>query len=129
MKIAVYTVIQIERRTTVNQDILKGQWRQMQGEAKKAFGKLTDDDMTTIGGHIDSFIGKVQERYGYTREQASDQVRRFADNFRNDYPDTWDSWYGNGTNGMNNEVRRDMHDVDRTVDNIQEDVRQSTRNF
>ena len=98
----------------MNQDILKGQWRQMKGEARKHFGKLTDDDMEVIGGHIDSFIGKVQERYGYTREQASDQVRQFAYNFRNDYPDTWDSWYGeNDVNGVNN----------RSVD------RQSTRTF
>lgn len=97
----------------MNQDILKGQWRQMKGEARKSFGKLTDDDMEVIGGHIDSFIGKVQERYGYTREQASEQVRKFADNFRNDYPDTWDSWYGDRN----------------TVDDVERNVRESTRTY
>jgi uncharacterized protein YjbJ (UPF0337 family) len=77
----------------MNQDILKGQWRQMRGEARKNFGKLTDDDMDVIGGNLDKFVGKIQETYGYTKDEASRQLRNFADNFRSQYPETWDSWY------------------------------------
>jgi uncharacterized protein YjbJ (UPF0337 family) len=124
----------------VNQDILKGQWRQMKGEARKAFGKLTDDDMEVIGGHIDSFIGTVQERYGYTREQASDQVRKFADNFRNDYPDTWDSWYGdtrndfergvdNAVHGVKNAANDVANGVRNTANDIEREVQKTNRNW
>lgn len=88
----------------MNQDILKGQWRQMKGEARKAFGKLTDDDMEVIGGNFDTFMGKIQERYGYTKDEASRQLRNFADNFRSQYPDTWDSWYGQGVDAHGNVI-------------------------
>lgn len=124
----------------MNQDILKGQWRQMKGEARKAFGKLTDDDMEVIGGHIDSFIGTVQERYGFTREQASEQVRKFADNFRSDYPDTWDSWYGDGRNKLERGVDHAMDNARNAVGNaakgvkdaaesVERNVRDATRDW
>jgi uncharacterized protein YjbJ (UPF0337 family) len=37
---------------------------------KETWGKLTDDDWDQIGGKKDQFLGKLQERYGYSREQA-----------------------------------------------------------
>jgi len=54
----------------VNQDILAGNWKQMRGELKTWWGKLTDDDVDRIGGQKDKLVGLIQERYGYTREQA-----------------------------------------------------------
>ena len=54
----------------MNSDILKGKWNQIKGDAKKTFGKLTDDDMMVIDGDITKAAGLVQERYGITREEA-----------------------------------------------------------
>lgn len=62
----------------MNNDILKGQWRQIRGNVRSAFGQLTDDDMETINGDSEAMLGKLQERYGYTREQASDAWNRFT---------------------------------------------------
>jgi uncharacterized protein YjbJ (UPF0337 family) len=61
----------------MNADILKGKWRQMRGEAKGRWGKLTDQDLARVEGKLDKLIGLVQERYGYTREQAAQEVDRF----------------------------------------------------
>ncbi|MGC4082399.1 MAG: CsbD family protein [Vicinamibacterales bacterium] len=61
----------------MNTDILAGQWKQLKGEVKRQWGKLTDDDMTTIEGSADSLIGKVQERYGYERDRAKREVDEF----------------------------------------------------
>ncbi len=58
----------------MNKDILKGKWRQMRGEAKIWWGKLTDDDLDVINGDYDKLIGTLQERYGYSREQAEREV-------------------------------------------------------
>jgi uncharacterized protein YjbJ (UPF0337 family) len=58
----------------MNKDTLKGQWRQLQGEAKRQWGKLTDDELTKIEGNYDKLLGKLQERYGYQREQAEREV-------------------------------------------------------
>jgi uncharacterized protein YjbJ (UPF0337 family) len=60
----------------MNQDILAGKWKQMRGEFKTWWGKLTDDDFDRIGGQKDKLIGLIQERYGYTREQAEQEVER-----------------------------------------------------
>jgi uncharacterized protein YjbJ (UPF0337 family) len=60
----------------MNQDILSGKWKQMRGELKTWWGKLTDDDFERIGGQKDKLVGLIQERYGYTREQAEQEVER-----------------------------------------------------
>jgi uncharacterized protein YjbJ (UPF0337 family) len=54
----------------MNWDQMKGQWKQFKGRAKQQWGELTDDDLTRIEGNRDELIGRLQERYGYAREQA-----------------------------------------------------------
>jgi uncharacterized protein YjbJ (UPF0337 family) len=60
----------------MNEDIFAGQWRQMRGELKSWWGKLTDDDFDIIGGQKDKLIGLVQEKYGYARDHAEQEVER-----------------------------------------------------
>lgn len=60
-------------------DILKGMWMQLRGEVKKQWGKLTDDDLDVIEGESEKLIGRLQERYGYTRQQAEQEVTQFMD--------------------------------------------------
>jgi uncharacterized protein YjbJ (UPF0337 family) len=61
----------------MNDDTLKGMWKQVKGKAKAAFGKLTDDDMMEIEGNAEAGVGRLQERYGYTREQAETEWNKF----------------------------------------------------
>ena len=61
----------------MNKDTMKGQWRQFTGEIKKQWGKLTDDELTQIDGNFDQLVGKIQERYGWAREQAERDVNNF----------------------------------------------------
>ncbi|HXH13030.1 MAG TPA: CsbD family protein [Alphaproteobacteria bacterium] len=64
----------------MNTDILEGRWRQMRGDLRSWWGKLTDDDLERIGGKKDRLIGVLQEKYGYTRETAQQEVdRRFRE--------------------------------------------------
>ncbi|HEV8712763.1 MAG TPA: CsbD family protein [Candidatus Binatia bacterium] len=60
----------------MDQDVFAGQWQQMRGTLKAWWGKLADDDFERIGGQTDKLIGLVQERYGYAREQAQQEVER-----------------------------------------------------
>ncbi len=66
----------------VNKDILKGKWLQVRGEIKKNWGKLTDDDLDRIEGQKDVLVGKLQERYGYTREKAEQEFNRWFDQYQ-----------------------------------------------
>ncbi len=70
----------------MNSDILKGKWMQIRGDVKRNWGKLTDDDLTMINGDQDKLIGRLQERYGYSREQAEQEVRRFDTDLNTRYP-------------------------------------------
>lgn len=60
----------------MNEDILKGQWKQIRGKSKEWWGKLTDDDLDVIDGKRDFLIGKLQERYGYSKDKAAQEVNR-----------------------------------------------------
>jgi uncharacterized protein YjbJ (UPF0337 family) len=61
----------------VNNEILKGKWIQVKGDIRKWWGKFTDDDVNQIQGDVEKFIGKLQERYGYGREQAEQELNKF----------------------------------------------------
>jgi uncharacterized protein YjbJ (UPF0337 family) len=54
----------------MNWDVIKGRWEQMKGDARKQWGKLTDDDWNVIAGEKDKFIGKLRERYGWSKDEA-----------------------------------------------------------
>ncbi len=66
----------------MNEDTLKGKWHQIKGEAKSRWGKLTDDDLDRVEGDSEKLIGRVQERYGYARDEAKREVDGFFDAHR-----------------------------------------------
>lgn len=61
----------------MNWDIIQGKWEQMKGSVKEKWGDLTDDELTEISGQQDKLSGKLQEKYGWTKEQAEDEINRF----------------------------------------------------
>lgn len=61
----------------MNEDTLKGKWKQLKGKAKAQWGKLTDDDIDQMEGNTEALVGKVQERYGIARDEAKQQVEKF----------------------------------------------------
>lgn len=62
----------------MNKDILKGNWMQIRGQIKETWGKLTDDDLTQIDGNTDKLIGALEKRYGYSKDQAEQELNRFT---------------------------------------------------
>ena len=68
----------------MNSDILQGKWKQLRGNIKEAFGKLTDDDLTQAEGSADKMLGVLQERYGYSKDQAQNEWDGFVNKYGND---------------------------------------------
>jgi len=60
----------------MNKDVFEGKWKQIRGEAKVWWGKLTDDDLDQTAGEFEKFVGVLQERYGYSREQAEEEIEK-----------------------------------------------------
>lgn len=61
----------------MNSDQMKGQWKQVKGSVQKQWGKLTDDELDQIDGEREKLVGKLQERYGMSKEQAEKEVNDF----------------------------------------------------
>jgi uncharacterized protein YjbJ (UPF0337 family) len=60
----------------VNTDVMEGKWKQMRGQVKEWWGKLTEDDLDVIAGKRDKLIGTLQERYGWAKRDAENEVSR-----------------------------------------------------
>ncbi|MGM0421322.1 MAG: CsbD family protein [Bacillota bacterium] len=63
----------------MNDDLLKGKWKQLKGELKNKWGKLTDDDIQQIEGNREKLIGKIQEKYGKDKEEAKKEFNDWID--------------------------------------------------
>lgn len=61
----------------MNKDSFKGKWEQLKGNVQKQWGKLTDDDVDKIKGDSKVLVGKLQEKYGMTKEEAEKEVKEF----------------------------------------------------
>ena len=68
---------------TLNEDTIKGKWRELKGEVQKAWGKLTDDELDKTKGDIKAINGLIRQRYGKTKENYSKKLssifQRFED--------------------------------------------------
>lgn len=62
----------------MNWDTIQGNWKQFSGKAREKWGKLTDNDFQQIAGKRDQLVGRVQERYGITKEEAQKQADEWA---------------------------------------------------
>lgn len=61
-----------------NWTTLKGRWHQIKGDIKSQWGKLTDDDLTKVEGDYEKLVGLIQQKYGYTRSQAEQEINSFS---------------------------------------------------
>lgn len=70
----------------MNKDIFEGKWKQIRGEVKSWWGKLTDDDLDRAEGKMEVMAGILQEKYGYTHEHAVEEinirVKEYEDNLK-----------------------------------------------
>ena len=61
----------------MNSDTIEGKFKQIKGEFKEKYGKLTDDDVNEAEGGFDKIAGKIQEKYGKTREEIEKEIKNW----------------------------------------------------
>jgi uncharacterized protein YjbJ (UPF0337 family) len=66
----------------MNKDILEGNWKQIRGQAKAWWGKLNDNDLDRVAGKFDALVGVLQEKYGYSRQQAAAEADKRITDFK-----------------------------------------------
>lgn len=66
----------------MNEDVFEGRWKQLKGDVKRTWGKLTDDDLDQAEGNRDKLVGSLQERYGWERSRAEREFDGFLERIR-----------------------------------------------
>ncbi|WP_370400448.1 CsbD family protein [Sulfitobacter sp. JB4-11] len=64
----------------MNWDQIEGKWKEMTGEVKAKWGDLTDDDVAEVNGNREALEGKIQAKYGKSKEEAKKEVDEFMNN-------------------------------------------------
>jgi uncharacterized protein YjbJ (UPF0337 family) len=58
----------------MNRDIAEGKWKQLKGNVRNQWAKLTDDDVALIAGQRERLAGVIQERYGKHKEEVEREI-------------------------------------------------------
>lgn len=61
----------------MNSHVLQGKWKQIRGKVTEQWANIADHDLDKIMGKRDQLVGLVQEKYGYTKEKAGQDVDFF----------------------------------------------------
>ena len=76
----------------MNWNQVEGNWKQVRGNAKRQWGKLTDSDLTAIAGRREELEGKIQERYGYTKDRVRKEIEVWYDSLRSELDQSREQW-------------------------------------
>jgi uncharacterized protein YjbJ (UPF0337 family) len=64
----------LQRSDQMNWDRIEGNWKEFKGKAQKQWGKLTNDDLEVVKGKRTELAGRLQQRYGYGKDQADREI-------------------------------------------------------
>ena len=70
----------------MNEDILKGKWKEIKGSVKEKWGNLTDDDLAEVEGKQEKLLGLLQSKYGYSKDKAAQEFNKFIGDYNDAEP-------------------------------------------
>jgi len=72
----------------MNWDVIEGRWQEMKGKLKTKWAKLTDDDLDAAGGKRVELLGRLQQRYGYKKDEAEQHLDDWMKSVSEPQPDS-----------------------------------------
>ncbi len=66
---------------TLDKNYFESKWHQLKGNVMQKWGKLTDNDIQQIEGVEEKMIGKLQEYYSLSYDEAREDL----ENFKNEH--------------------------------------------
>lgn len=61
----------------INEDTVKGKWKEVKGGIQKMWGKLTDDELDQAQGDLKSLSGIIQRRYGESKDAVDTKLNDY----------------------------------------------------
>jgi uncharacterized protein YjbJ (UPF0337 family) len=71
----------------INDDLVKGHWRELKGEVQRMWGNVTDDELEATKGNVNSIIGLLQQKYAKDKDSIKDKVGQLMNRFTSDTRD------------------------------------------
>lgn len=65
----------------MNEQLIKGKWKEIKGEIQKTWGKITGDEIEQTQGNIKSISGLIQQKYGLAKDEASQKLNDLIGRF------------------------------------------------
>jgi uncharacterized protein YjbJ (UPF0337 family) len=63
-----------QQETLMNWDQIQGDWMQFKNKVRMNWVKLTDEDLTRIGGRRAELVSRLQARYGFGKNEAEREI-------------------------------------------------------
>ena len=63
----------------MNWDIIERNWKQLKGKVMAEWDNLSDGGFDQIAGRRDQLVGRIQEAYGISKEEAEEQIEAFEE--------------------------------------------------
>jgi uncharacterized protein YjbJ (UPF0337 family) len=101
----------------MNWSTLEGSWKEISGQVKNRWGKLTDDDLTQAEGKKDRLLGAIQKRYGIAKEEAEHQISEFLA--------ASESWLGKAKETVAHAYEKTKENVSNFAEKAKENVTQA----
>lgn len=67
----------------MNEQTIKGKWKEIKGEIQKAWGNLSGDDLEKTKGDMKSIAGIIQQKYGVQKNEIEKKLSQIVDRFGN----------------------------------------------
>jgi|HubBroStandDraft_5_1064220.scaffolds.fasta_scaffold118862_2 uncharacterized protein YjbJ (UPF0337 family) len=93
----------------MNWDQVEGKWKQYRGQVRERWGELTDDDIGAISGKKEALVGRIQERYGFAKERAAEEVDSFIATLKHQPVES--VGYGREMHGVDSRAPRRLEDI------------------
>ncbi len=103
----------------MNTTIAKGVWKELKGDLKQTWSKLTDNDIAYLHGNAEELVGKIQQVYGFSKERAQKEFDRFKETHSNYFRDERENT--NTEDSMGTTIDGDLNKVKNKASGIMED--------
>lgn len=68
----------------MNRSVLEGKWKEIKGDLRKAWGKITDDEWEQTKGNLTSMAGILEQRYGFAKDDAASKINSVLERYESD---------------------------------------------
>ncbi|MBY0415065.1 MAG: CsbD family protein [Bdellovibrionales bacterium] len=66
-----------DKSFVLNEETMKGKWKEVKGGVQKMWGQLTDDELEKAKGDVTALSGIIQQRYGESKETVQTKLNDY----------------------------------------------------